>query len=153
MEVLRIVAATILLGCGSIYLGTAVTLVFFLFPIQPRLTPATYRVPFVEPVEAAVRFFTPMTILMLAAGSGLIVLELGSAYWISPAAFLLLTVAATLLTTRLIFPHNKRMEEGIADPAELQTELTAWRRLNTWRGVLWALEWIAIATWFVVRVG
>lgn len=149
MDALRIGLATILLACGSIYLGTAVTLVFFLFPIQRKLTPATYTVPFVDPVQAAVRFFTPMTIVMLVAAIALIVLELGSTYWISPAAMLVLTIAATLLTTRLIFPHNKRMEEGIDDPAELQSELTIWRRLNTWRGVLWAGEWVAITAWFV----
>ena len=151
MDVVALVLATILLACGSIYLGTAVTLVFFLFPIQPELTPATYKLPFVSPVQAAVRFFTPMTIVMLLAAVGLIVLELGSAYWISPAAFLVLTIAATLLTTRLIFPHNQRMEEGIADPSELQSELTIWRRLNTWRGVVWAAEWVAIAAWFAGR--
>ncbi len=151
MDTLALVLAIVLLACGSIYLGTAVTLVFFLFPIQPKLTPPTYKIPFVEPVEAAVRFFTPMTIVMLVAAVGLIVLELGSAYWISPAAFLVLTIAATLLTTRLIFPHNKRMEEGIGDPVELQSELTIWRRLNTWRGVLWAAEWVAIAAGFVGR--
>lgn len=151
MEALALGVAALLLACGSIYLGTGVTLVFFLFPIQPKLTPETYRVPFVDPVQNATRFFTIMTLLMLAGSVGLIVLELGSAYWIAPAVYLVLTITSTLLTTRLIFPHNQRMTEGITDPEELQRELTAWRRLNTWRGAIWALEWISIATWFVVR--
>jgi hypothetical protein len=141
----------VLLACGSIYLGTGVTLVFFLFPIQSKLTPDTYRVPFVEPVAAATRFLTPMTVVMLVAAVGLIALELGTAYWIAPAAYLAMTIASTLLTTRLIFRHNQRMKEGIEDPGELQATLTAWRRLNTWRASLWTVQWAAITTWFVVR--
>ncbi len=151
MEILRLAAATVMLACGSIYLGTGVTLVFFLFPIQSKLTPATYRVPFVEPVAAATRFLTPMTVVMLVATVGLIVLELGTAYWIAPAVYLVTTIASTLLTTRVIFRHNKRMEAGIEDPAELQATLEAWRRLNTGRASLWAVQWAAITTWFVVR--
>jgi hypothetical protein len=133
MEAVALAVATLLLACGSIYLGTGVTLVFFLFPIQPRLTPETYRLPFVDPVQNATRFFTIMTSLMLTGATGLVVLELGTSSWIAPAAYLVLTIASTLLTTRVIFPHNKRMTDGITDPEELQRELTAWRRLHTWR--------------------
>jgi hypothetical protein len=151
MEALRLAAATVMLGGASIYLGTGVTLVYFLFPIQPKLTPATYAVPFVGPIAAATRFLTPLTMLMLVATVGLIALELGTAYWIAPAVYLVMTIGATPITTRLIFPHNKRMAAGIEDPGELQATLTVWRRLCTWRAALWAVQWAAITTWFVVR--
>lgn len=151
MDALRIIDATALLLFASIYLGTGVTLVAFLFPIQEKLTPETYRVPFVEPVQAATRFFTVMTILMLVGSVGLIVLELGTWRWVWPALYLLVTVLTTLLTTRGIFKYNERMAAGIADQAELQATLTSWRRLNTLRAALWGVEWLAITAWFVER--
>lgn len=152
MDALRIGDATALLLFASIYLGTGVTLVFFMFPIQPKLTPETYRAPFVDPVQAATRFFTWMTILMLVGSLALVIIELGEgAYWIAPAAYLALTLASTALTMLAIFKLNAKMAAGITDPADLQVTLTAWRRANTYRASMWALEWIAIAAWFVAR--
>jgi hypothetical protein len=67
------------------------------------------------------------------------------------ALYLLLTVAATVLTMWKIFPFNKRMDEGIEDADELQSVLAAWRRVNTIRASLWALQWAAIAAWWIRR--
>jgi hypothetical protein len=151
MDALRLIDATAMLLFASIYLGTGVTLVGFLFPIQSKLTPDTYRVPFVEPVQAATRFFTVMTVLMLVCSLALVVLELGTWRWVWPALYLAVTVLTTLLTTRGIFTYNRRMAAGIADNAELQATLTKWRQLNTYRASLWGVEWLAITAWFVER--
>ena len=43
----------ILFLCCSIYLGTGFSLVFFQFPLEPRLTPDNYARVFVEPVARA----------------------------------------------------------------------------------------------------
>ena len=151
MTALRLADGSALLLFASIYLGTGVTLVCFIFPIAPRLTPATYQVPFVEPVQNATRFFTVMTILMLVGAAGLIALEYGSARLLLPAAYLLATVASTLLTTQRILPINRRMAAGITDNSELHEVLGRWARLNTIRGLLWGVEWTAILAWWVVR--
>lgn len=151
MDALRIIDATAMLLFASIYLGTGVTLVAFLFPIQSKLTPETYRVPFVEPVQAATRFFTVMTILMLVCSIVLVVLELGTWRWLLPAFYFAVTVLTTLLTTRGIFQYNRAMAAGITDPVELQATLTKWRQLNTYRASLWGVEWLAITAWFVER--
>ncbi|MEA2312151.1 MAG: hypothetical protein QOE28_2119 [Solirubrobacteraceae bacterium] len=152
MEVLRIADATLLLAFASIYLGTGVTEVFFVFPIQSKLTPETYKVPFIDPVVNATNFFRIMTILMLIGSAGMIALELGTAYWIPIAAYLLFTVGATVLTTQRIFAVNAVLEAGMTDPVALQQTLTRWRQLNLYRAGFWVLEWIAITTWWVFRV-
>lgn len=151
MEALRLADATVLLLCASIYLGTGVTLAFFLFPIAPLLTPETYRAPFVIPVAAATKFFTYMTIVMLVGSIALVVIDWGEgARWLLPGAYLLLTVAATVLTMVAIFPYNKRMAEGITDAGELQQVLAKWRRVNTMRASIWAVQWAAITAWWIV---
>ena len=152
MEALRIADATLLLAFASIYLGTGVTEVFFIFPIQSKLTPETYKVPFIDPVVNATNFFRIMTILMLVGSAGMIALELGSLFWIPMAAYLLFTVGATVLTTQRIFAVNDVLEKGVSDPVELQTTLTRWRQLNLYRVWFWVLEWLAITTWWVFRV-
>ena len=48
----------ILMLCCSIYLGTGVTLVFFQLPLEPLLTPDSYYLVFVKPVQLATQFFT-----------------------------------------------------------------------------------------------
>jgi hypothetical protein len=150
MDALRLADATVLLLCASIYLGTGVTLAFFLFPIAPLLTPATYREPFVLPVTYATRFFTYMTIVMLIGSIGLVVIDWGETRWLLPGVYLLLTVAATVLTVRRIFPYNQRMAQGITDADELQAVLAKWRGVNTVRASIWALQWVAIAAWWIV---
>jgi hypothetical protein len=61
-------------------------------------------------------------------------------------------IAATVLTLKFIVPWNKRMEEGIKDNAELQRVLGNWMRLNWVRVLLWTVEWVAITTWFALRL-
>src|SRR4051794_30275523 len=114
MGALRLADATILLLCASIYLGTGVTLALFLFSIAPLLTPETYRAPFVLPVTAATKFFTFMTIVMLAGSILLVIIDWGEARWLLAGAYALLTVAATVLTIWRIFPYNRRMADGIS---------------------------------------
>jgi hypothetical protein len=152
MDALRIADAVALAAFASVYLGTGVTLVFFLYPIAPKLTPATYQLPFVEPVQNATRFFTVMTSLMLTGAAGMILLELGTLYWIIPAIYLALVITATLITTRHMFVLNRKMSDGISDPVELQQILVQWRHGNAIRASIWTLEWITIATWWVLRV-
>jgi hypothetical protein len=151
MDVLRLVDGVVLATCAAAYLGTGVTLRWFLLPIAPSLTPATYKTPFVEPIARATRAFTPMSGVMLVGAAGLIALELGTARWIAPAVYLVATIAASLVTTRLIFPVNARMRAGISDPEELQQILTHWRHVNTIRFQVWIVEWVAIVGWWVAR--
>jgi uncharacterized membrane protein len=151
MEALRLIDATVLLLCASIYLGTGVTLAFFLFPIAPLLTPDTYRAPFVNPVAAATKFFTYMTIVMLVGSIALVVIDWGEdGRWLFGAGYLLLTIAATVLTMVGIFPYNKRMAAGITDAGELQDVLAKWRRVNTLRASIWAVQWAVITAWWIV---
>ena len=49
-----------------------------------------------------------------------------------------------------IFPYNKRMAAGITDAAELQDVLAKWRRVNTLRASIWAVQWAAITAWWIV---
>lgn len=151
MDVLRLTDGVVLATCAAIYLGTGVTLHWLLEPIAPRLTPATYQVPFVEPIGRATSIFTAMTWVMMAGAAGLIALELGTARWLAPAVYLVVTLAAGLLTQRAIFPVNARMRTGIADPEDLQRTLAHWRHLNGLRFLLWIVEWVAIMGWWVSR--
>ena len=66
-------------------------------------------------------------------------------------AYLLLTAAATAVTILAIFPVNRRMEEGIGDPVDLQATLRRWRGLNTVRASLWSVQWAAIMAWWIAR--
>lgn len=150
-DTFAVLDAAALLLFASVYVGTGVTLVFFLFPIQPKLRPDTYRLPFVEPVKAATKLFTIMTALMIVGSIALVVMEWGSLYLALPALYLLFTVAATLVTTQYIFKYNAMMDAGISDPDELQRILTTWRRLCSYRAAFWALQWVSITAWFVLR--
>jgi Domain of unknown function (DUF1772) len=149
----KILDASVLLLCASMYLGTGWSLVLFSFPGRDKLTVDNYYDQFVPPVERATKFFTWWTVLMMAAAVVLIIVEWHSAHVIAPAVLLAAVIAATGLTMKFIFPYNKRMEEHIRDPAELQVVLGKWIRLNWIRTLLWTVEWAAIATWFAVRLG
>jgi hypothetical protein len=107
----------------------------------------------VPPVERATKFFTWWTTLMLAAAVVLIIADWHSWYVVAPAVLLAAVLAATGLTVKFIFPYNKRMEEHIRDPAELQVVLGKWIRLNWIRTSIWTVEWVAITAWFAVRLG
>lgn len=151
MDVLRLIDGVVLATCAGVYLGTGVTLYWFLMPIASKLTPATYQAPFVEPIIRATRAFTIMTCVMLAGAAGLIALELGTARWIAPAVYLAATLAATVVTTRIIFPVNARMRAGIDDQDDLQRTIAHWRGVNGIRFRLWIVEWLAIMAWWVAR--
>ncbi|AHG91822.1 protein of unknown function DUF1772 [Gemmatirosa kalamazoonensis] len=148
---LHVVNATLLLACASMYFGTGWSLVLFSFPIAPRLTPSTYTLPFVAPVEAATRFFTVMTIVMLVSAAVMLWGEWRTGYRWVPIVVALAVVAATVLTTRIIFPANHEMEAGIATQARLDTVLARWMLLNRIRTGIWTVQWLTMATYFALR--
>lgn len=134
--------------CTSMYLGTGWSLVLFSFPIASKLTPDTYYNQFVPQVQAATKFFTVMTTLMLAAGVVMLVAEPEPVYRWYPIIVLAGVVAATALTVIFILPDNKRMKEGIKDNAELHALLDRWMGRNRIRVSLWTIQWLAMALWF-----
>jgi hypothetical protein len=134
--------------CCSIYVGTGVSLVFFQFPLEPKLTPDNYYMVFVEPVANATRFFTYMTTLMLACGAVMLFTEWFSGIRWVPIVVLLGVVAATVLTIVFIFPYNKELTEGIQDPERLKTVFHQWAQMNRVRVSLWVIQWSAMMYWF-----
>ena len=150
-ETANAIVAGLMLLFASMYLGTGWSLILFSFPLAPRLTPDTYALPFIEPVENATLFFTYMTIAMMIAAAVLILGEAGSAYLWSPIVYLVGVIAATALTMLFIFPYNKELEAGVTDPDRLHTLLGKWMRLNVVRVSLWTVQWLAIALYFVLK--
>ncbi len=140
--------ALFLLLCTSMYLGTGWSLVLFSFPIAGTLRTDNYYTHFVPQVEAATRFFTVMTGLMLVAGTVLLVMEWSTPYRWVPIVVLGGVVAATFLTMRYILPYNRQMKAGITDEAVLQRTLSRWMALNRVRVGLWTVQWAAMAMWF-----
>ena len=138
----------ILLLCASIYLGAGIFLGFFLLPLEPKLTIDNYYLLFVEPVAAATRFFTYMTILMLICGVIMLATEWLSGLRWPPAVLLLGVIAATVLTETILFPLNKRLAAHITDPVELKNVFHQWANLNRVRISIWVIQWIAMAYWF-----
>ncbi len=150
-ETANIIVAGLMLLFASMYLGTGWSLVFFSFPLAPRLTPETYELPFIEPVKHATQFFTYMTIAMLIAAVALIVGEADSKYVWAPVAYLAGVIAATVLTFLFIFPYNKELMAGVTDQDRLRMLLGKWMRLNVVRTSLWTVQWLAIALYFVLK--
>lgn len=138
----------LLLLCCSIYLGTGFSLVFFQLPLEPQLTVANYQLIFVEPVTAATRFFTSMTIVMLICGAIMLATEWLSGLRWAPAVVLIAVVVATALTVWVIIPLNNELAAGVTDPARLKTVFHEWANLNRVRFALWTIAWAAIAYWF-----
>jgi Na+-driven multidrug efflux pump len=139
---------TILMLCTSIYLGTGVTLVFFQLPLEPLLTPDSYYMVFVKPVQLATQFFTWMTIVMLVTGLIMLVSEWFSGIRWVPVVVLGGVIASTTLTIGWIFDLNARLAEGVTDPGELKTLLHTWSGYNRIRASLWAVQWLAMMCWF-----
>lgn len=138
-----------LLACCSIYLGTGVSLVFFQFPLEPKMTVDNYYLIFVEPVTLATHFFTWMTIVMLTTGFVMLVTEWFTGIRWVPLVVLVTIGTATLVTVLVIIPnYNYRLAQHVADTAELRVLLEGWMALNRLRVVLWAVAWAAIAYWF-----
>ena len=139
----------VLLACCSIYLGTGISLVFFQFPLEPRLTVDNYYLIFVEPVTLATRFFTVMTIVMLVTGFVMLVTEWFTGIRWVPLVVLAAIGAATLVTVLLIIPqYNDRLAAHVTDPVELRRLLHGWMQLNRLRVALWTVAWLAMAWWF-----
>jgi len=142
--------ACLLLLCTSMYLGTGWSLVLFSFPIAPRLTVDNYYLQFVPQVTAATRFFTWMTLVMLASAVVMFLGERRTPFRWYPV--ILGVLAATLLTRFLIFRYNAEMAAGIHDPARLRQVLSTWMATNRLRVALWTVQWLAMATYFAHKV-
>lgn len=148
MPRLLVLNHVLLLLCCSIYLGTGFSLVFFQFPIEPNLTVDNYHMIFVEPVTAATRFFTYMTIVMLICAAIMLVTEWFSGLRWVPVVVLLGVIVATVLTMVVIIPLNKELAAGVTDPARLKIVFHDWANMNRVRVSLWAIQWAAMAYWF-----
>jgi MFS superfamily sulfate permease-like transporter len=143
---------SLLFLCTSIYLGTGLSLVLFSFPVSPRLTPDNYYLQFVPQVTAATRFFTWMTLLLIALAVVMLVAEWRSRLRWCPAVVLAGVVAATGLTIAFILPYNEQMAAGITDPVQLREVLDRWMALNRVRVGMWAMQWLAMMTYFAVKL-
>ncbi|HXL86690.1 MAG TPA: hypothetical protein VN927_05740 [Gemmatimonadaceae bacterium] len=137
-----------LLMCTSMYFGTGWSLVLFSFPGASKLRPDNYYPQFVPQVQAATRFFTVMTTLMLAAAVVMLIGEPEPVFRWIPIVVLASVVVATALTIVFILPDNRRMKAGITDNSELQALLKRWMARNRVRVGLWTVQWIAMAAWF-----
>lgn len=148
MPRLLVLNNAILFLCCSIYLGTGVSLIFFQFPLEPKLTVDNYYLIFVEPVQHATDFFTWMTIIMLVTGFIMLVTEWFSGIRWVPVIVLAALIASTLVTIYLIFPHNEDLAKGISDPQKLRETFGAWASLNRVRVSLWVIQWVAMMYYF-----
>jgi hypothetical protein len=138
----------ILFLCCSVYLGAGVSLVLFHFPLEPRLAPDNYHLVFVDPVTNAARFFTGMTIVMLATGAVMLLTEWFTGIRWVPALVLIALIASIALTMFVIMPLNRELAAGILDGARLKLVFARWANLNRLRAALWAVEWGAMMYWF-----
>ncbi len=138
----------ILFLCTSIYVGIGIFMLFFLFPMEPRLTPENYAMLFVDPVANATNFLTWMTIVMFAAVLVMLATEWFTGIRWVPVIVLLALCAATLLTMYALFPYNRELSDGITDPERLKHVFSNWAGLNRIRISLWFVQWLAMMYWF-----
>ena len=148
---LLILNHSVLFLCASMYLGTGWSLILFSFPVASELTPSTYYMQFVPQVEAATRFFTWMTILMIGLCIVMIISEWKRRSRWLPVVVLAAVVAATWLTKQYIFPLNEQMKAGITDQATLNDILAQWMKTNWIRTLLWTVQWLAMMTYFALE--
>lgn len=142
----------LLLLCTSMYLGTGWSLVLFQFPLRSQITVDNYYLPFVPPVTYATRFFMWMTGVMIVTAGIMVLSEAHSWLVWAPVVVLARVVATTALTVVLIIPLNGQMANGVKDPSLLDSVLSRWMRLNVVRVALWTAEWVAMVTYFGIRV-
>jgi len=140
----------LLLLCASLYLGTGTSLVLFSFPVAPQLTPGNYYLQFVPQVQAATKFFTPVTVFMIFGAVIMTVAEWRQPLRWVPIVVLAAIIGSTLMETQLVFPLNDEMARHISDPVRLNIVLGEWMRLVTARVLLWCVEWAALA-WYFIR--
>jgi hypothetical protein len=138
----------ILFLCCSIYFGTGISLVFFQLPLVPQLTPESYQLVFVGPVQRATQFFTYMTIVMLVTATVMLATEwLSGIRWV-PLIVLLAVISATALTIYGVFDLNKALTSGGLTQQELRLTLEKWATFNRIRAALWTVEWMSMMYWF-----
>jgi len=138
----------ILFLCTSIYVGIGIFMLFFLFPMEPRLTPENYAMLFVDPVANATAFLTWMTIVMFVTAMVMLATEWFTGIRWVPVIVLLGLSAATLLTMYALFPYNRELTAGITDPERLKRAFSDWACLNRIRISLWFVQWLAMMYWF-----
>ena len=152
MEAWEIAVTMVLFLCASMYLGTGWSLTLFTLPGRHTMTVDTYYDQIMAPIQRATRFFTWMTIVMIAAAIALVVAEWGSWYMLAPITVLIAVVGATLLTTLVIFRYNRRLRERIRDDAELREVLERWVFWHWFRLALWTLQWVAMAVFVALKL-
>ena len=140
-----------LLLFASLYFGLGWGLVLFQFPGALESTkPGGFSERFGRPVRTAVAFFTVWSLLMVVGGVILTIAEWdqGGYRW-GPFVYTIATVVATTFTVLLILPVNRVLYQEVPEPARFRALLSRWITLNIIRTVIWTVEWIAIALWFV----
>lgn len=142
---------SLLFLCTSMYLGTGWSLILFSFPIVPELTPDNYYLQFVPQVTAATKFFTYMTLVMLATALIMIIAEWRSYLRWFPIGVIAGVILATALTIIYIIPYNEQMAAGIKDTAVLHEVLDKWMRLNVIRVSLWTVQWLCMMAYFFLK--
>jgi Domain of unknown function (DUF1772) len=152
MNPLIIVNDLVLFLCASMYLGTGWSLVLFQFPSRPQMTVESYYNQFVPQVTRATKFFTWMTVVMIATVAVMLIAEWNSWRILAPILVAGGILAATGLTIRWILPLNKQLAAGVSEIGELQALLKRWMALNTVRVGLWTLQWLALAVYFGERL-
>ena len=148
MNKLLTINKVILFACTSMYFGTGWSLILFSFPIATELTPDNYYMQFVPQVQAATKFFTYMTMVMMASSVIFAIGEWKTKVKWYPIIIFVLVVLATALTIYFIFEYNQQMEDGITDPVLLQDILKNWMFLNKIRVSIWTLQWLTMAVYF-----
>lgn len=148
---LRTLNAAILMLCCSIYLGTGVSLLWFSFPVAAQLTPDNYYLQFVPQIAAATKFFTPMSMVMIAAAIVMLVAEWRTRFRWVPIIVLIGVLCAAGITTKFIFPYNEEMAAGITSPARLVDVLDEWMKLSRIRMGFWVMQWLAMMAYFEAK--
>lgn len=147
----EVLNAALLLLCCSMYFGTGWSMGLFSFPIRPQITVDNYYLLFVPEVTAATKFFTWMTMVMMASAAAMIWTEWGTPLLFAPIVVLVAVIAATGLTVIKILPLNTRMAAGIKDATELGQILDEWMMLNWVRIALWSVQLAAMIIWFIAK--
>jgi uncharacterized membrane protein len=136
--------------CASMYLGTGGSLVFFTLPTVVDLTPDNYYSHIIPELQNATAFLTPMTKVMLACGSIMLIAEWRQPMRWVPIIVLISVVAATALTVYGIFPLNREMAAHIQDAQRLREVLAEWIPLSRLRFAFWCVEWAGMG-WYFAR--
>ena len=143
-----------LLFFASLYLGMGFSLVVLQIPGALETTRTKdFSQRFGDPVRRAVNFFTVGSVLMVAGGIWLTVLEWDDGTRrLLPLIFTAMVVLATAFTVVFILPVNRALYKEIADEREFTGLLRRWIVLNIVRYGFWVVEWAAITGWFVAVV-